>query len=70
MKHNKEITLYCKQEETCICHICEQEEHHNHTTISINKIMNEKKEEIKLQQDEHQVKLKINKIQKITKFRI
>ncbi|XP_058634571.1 E3 ubiquitin-protein ligase TRIM39-like isoform X1 [Onychostoma macrolepis] len=66
-KHERPLELFCRDDQTCVCSICNVKYHKNHNTVSIEEESQEKKIELmKTQKDMQQmIQNRIKKIQEI-----
>ncbi|XP_056335494.1 bloodthirsty-related gene family, member 22 [Danio aesculapii] len=66
-KHDRPLELFCRDDQTCVCQMCEVTDHKNHKTVSIEEESKEKKTELmKTQTDVQQmIQDRIKKIQEV-----
>ncbi|KAI5607491.1 tripartite motif-containing protein 16 [Silurus asotus] len=66
-EHNKLIEIYCRTDQTCICHLCMMENHKGHKTVTAEVERSEKQSEVKEQQIKSQQRIqeKQKKVQEL-----
>lgn len=65
--HGKQLSQFCRSDQTCICAMCAQAEHRGHHIISIRKEANKKKVRLKRRKSKLQqaIQERLNKVEKI-----
>ncbi|XDV33769.1 hypothetical protein PO909_004053 [Leuciscus waleckii] len=66
-KHERPLELFCRDDQTCVCPMCDVTDHKNHNTVSIEEESEEKKAQLmKTQKDTQQmIQDRIKKIQDV-----
>ncbi|XP_067267874.1 E3 ubiquitin-protein ligase TRIM39-like [Chanodichthys erythropterus] len=66
-KHERPLELFCRDDQTCVCPMCDVTDHKNHNTVSLEEESEEKKTELmKTQKDVQQmIQDRIKKIQDV-----
>ncbi|XP_060765202.1 E3 ubiquitin-protein ligase TRIM39-like [Neoarius graeffei] len=66
-KHERPLELFCRDDQTCVCQFCTEEDHKNHNTVPIEEESGERKTQLgKTQTDVQQkIQVRLKKIQEI-----
>ncbi|KAI4884147.1 hypothetical protein NFI96_022646 [Prochilodus magdalenae] len=59
-EHNKQIEIYCRTDQSCICYLCTMEEHRGHDTVSAKTERTEKQNQLKEVQRKLQQRIQEN----------